>query len=89
MAIPYLFPAFLTLHLMALVAMAGITLADYISHATLWRSHGPDGTTRGITSFNGQVPAYRWHWRGSADLYRFWHDDPDPWGFRRTALVPH
>ena len=40
MNVPYLFPAFLTLHLMALVTMAGITLADYFSHASLWRSIG-------------------------------------------------
>lgn len=40
MNIPYLFPAFLTLHLVALVTMAGITLADYLCYATLWKHFG-------------------------------------------------
>ncbi|HEY4325103.1 MAG TPA: hypothetical protein VGN20_13995 [Mucilaginibacter sp.] len=38
MNISYLFPAFLTLHLTALVTMAGITLADYFSYSVLWKS---------------------------------------------------
>lgn len=38
MNVPYLFPSFLTFHLIALVTMAGITLADYFAHAVLWRS---------------------------------------------------
>jgi hypothetical protein len=38
MQIPYLFPTFLMLHLTALVLMAGTTLVDYLSYASLWKS---------------------------------------------------
>jgi uncharacterized membrane protein SirB2 len=33
----FLFPAFLTLHLIALVIMAGTTLIDFISYRTYWK----------------------------------------------------
>jgi uncharacterized membrane protein SirB2 len=37
MDIPYLFPTLLTLHLTALVTMAGITLADYFCYGSFWK----------------------------------------------------
>ena len=38
MQIPYLFPTCLTLHLTALVLMAGTTLVDYLAYSSLWKS---------------------------------------------------
>jgi hypothetical protein len=37
MIAPFLLPTFLNLHIMALVTMAGITLADYFSYLSLWK----------------------------------------------------
>jgi len=37
MNVTYLFPAFLMLHLTALVVMAGATFIDYLCHLSLWR----------------------------------------------------
>jgi hypothetical protein len=37
MTIPYLLPALLTLHLIALILMAGTTLIDFVSLRTFWK----------------------------------------------------
>jgi uncharacterized membrane protein len=56
MSIPYLFPATLTLHLIALVTMAGITLADYFSYTALWQYFGKEEPPVALLSLMARFP---------------------------------
>lgn len=56
MTFTYLFSTLLTLHLMALITMAGITLADYLANASLWRSLGQTEQPAALLNLMARFP---------------------------------
>lgn len=56
MTIPYLFPTCLTLHLTALVLMAGTTLVDYLAYASFWKSFEQQEKPTALVGLMAKLP---------------------------------
>ena len=53
---PYLLPACLTLHLMALVIFAGTTLVDYLAHLSLFKIFGQNERPEALLNMMAKLP---------------------------------
>jgi hypothetical protein len=53
---PYLFPACLMLHLIALVAFAGTTLVDYVAHLSLFKLFGQNERPTALLNMMAKLP---------------------------------